>query len=110
MIHSARSAMIVANRALWIGRYASMERRRLARALARRCALGDRSRRRRRSCPGHAGEVEEVQQVGLRSIPRRQMSGTLTGWVVVNEAILDEFDDRGVIHKIVRDVVYFGDR
>ena len=68
-------------------------------------ALGDRSRRRRRRCPGHASEVEEVQQVGLCSIPRRQMSGTLPGSVIVDKAILDELDDRCMVHRNVRNIV-----
>ena len=61
--------------------------------------IGSRRGRRRRSCPRHIGEVEKFQQVRLHGITIRQMGRR------ANEAALDEFDDRSVIHRCMRDVV-----
>ena len=45
-------------------------------------------------------EVEEVQQIGLCRITRREMRGAR------DEAVLDKLDDRGVVHGNVRDIVF----
>jgi hypothetical protein len=49
--------------------------------------------------PRYVGEVEEIQQIRLRGIAIRKVRR----WP--NETVLDELDDRGVIHRYVRDVV-----
>lgn len=63
----------------------------------------DRSRRSRWCGPRNRVEVEEIEQIGLRRISRSEMRGA------ADEPILDEFDDRGMVHRDVRNVVTPGE-
>ena len=49
--------------------------------------------------PGLIGEVEEIEQVGLRGIACCQMSGA------AEKAGFHEFNDGGMVHRDVRDIV-----
>ena len=89
------------------GTYANMDLRSHVRGCARIVAQrlrADRSRRRRRRCPGNVVEVEKVQQVGLRGIAGGQVR------VSSDEAVLNKLDDRRVVHGNVRDIVPPGER
>lgn len=69
-------------------------------ARGRRIRQADRCRRCWRRCPWQRGEVKEVQQVGLRSIASRKMR------VRSDESIFNKLDNRSVIHRNMRDVVF----
>src|ERR1700728_5185596 len=52
--------------------------------------------------PGHVREVEEIQQIGLSRVAVGQVRAG------VDEAVLHELDDGGVIHRDMGDVVLPG--
>ncbi len=64
---------------------------------ARRIAY--RRGRSRRCSPRNIGEVEEVQQIRLCCIAQGKVSGG------ADEAVLDEFDHRRVIHRNIRNIM-----
>ena len=66
-----------------------------------RCRIrAGRDRRCRRRSPRHAGEIEQVHQVRLGGVARREMRAA------VDELSLHEPDDRRVVHGHVRNIVF----